>query len=1395
MGDEFTGVSGGGLTPIRPHQPYRSPSPMNGMMQARDFDDGGGSGDSGARSTSATDAGAEDNVSLQDQQTGLAMSAADLSSVLSSPRVSVLATSLVQELSVLVESYDESSVSGILPILVSMLQSLDGALRDLNQTQSVLDEIAEDNEQLHAQFERERKHRREEQQKRLEAEDAVESERREYGDELDMLRQNNRRLQKQLTTTKDQMKRSEDKLVQLRADQTELRSKYTRVNHALQLTMQREKRAFSRRTSTSTFSESPVPPSVIGEEVEMAQSLPASTLSRRTSLPVMNSPTPLEATGASYMSAIPVRHAAKGGHRNESAFTDEMASAHAVTSRTVPARKGVFHPVASSSPMRSGQEGRGVQGLALQEGDSSMLSSVKMELEQANTRITSVTEEPERASSAEPDEPETPTADRSLASEQDITPVGDEAAHVRFAPASDEHGLEDEPITAESVVARASSGYDSLTGSTELTARSHDEDDELEYERLIQAQMRGSASSGDDGQAANDQSFSQELGQFVTEEGSLLDIDPGADITVMDSENLVRQIHDLDVKKNELESVLTERDAKIQELATEQEILQQHTDSIEKQRAELHQKISALEETMREKDNKLEEAMQRKDSSSDEPLFPGADEDWRVNREKGRRFTRAEMGRVVRERNDLKEKFLAIKEELELLRKQLDEKKPSPKKGKTSLWKTIVSMFTKKSPTTRKRSETTPVPTGDGMRLESIEQGQDVATAAETPMEEAQSLTFDESRFDAYGWSLPADMRPVTSPDASHDGGASTFQAMSAQSSLSTVPVLTHSSPMVASEEQEQYLQAANKVFSAAAVCCTPQSNPSLSPSDMVCPSSLVWLCVGTTELSRVDVVDTNSPKEVLHSFPVGTSPILAAACVPGIETDIDGGGFVHIADSGTESRSLTRAEINKWRMNMSPAHSPSHLAVPGGVDGDEMSLHSAHFASRSSSERDPRSPASSSRVTSPEGEDNAPPDPDPGKESDPSADADETDRGRVTFSTKPQEKHVPSEILNRPKLQQPTMWLGAEFGALYVHSAVNSWQSCLFAMKVDASVLSITYTRQKVFLSMENGSIMVFHRDDDQVWDFDNYETIDIGKFVTMGDWEGKVPATTILAVDDAVWCGVGNSVVVLNIDTHELVKTFVVHPSNRAIVQRLVRSDDGVWVCVRRDSTLRLFNAITMEHVQDLDVSSPMQSLLTLPGSQRKPSPHNLVRISSLLISNGCLWIGANNGAIISIPCSRQRPQLPGESGPHLLVNKDDEGAVAAVEVSEGDDPLTAAAADEMDGKQPAGKEETDGTKAQAYDMKYRLPYCDIDAARLSFHGHLHHVDVLVAAPGVMASRIRSESNISRDITSSITYVLSAGSGYVDFRLHGGPVSSSNKAQAERNNIIVWQVSEPAI
>lgn len=67
------------------------------------------------------------------------------------------------------------------------------------------------------------------------------------------------------------------------------------------------------------------------------------------------------------------------------------------------------------------------------------------------------------------------------------------------------------------------------------------------------------------------------------------------------------------------------------------------------------------------------------------------------------------------------------------------------------------------------------------------------------------------------------------------------------------------------------------------------------------------------------------------------------------------------------------------------------------------------------------------------------------------------------------------------------------------------------------------------------------------------------------------------------------------------------------------------------RLDSTLRLYHALTYQHLQDVDIEPYVSKML---GAGKLG--FSLVRITALLISSSRLWIGTGNGVIISVPLS---------------------------------------------------------------------------------------------------------------------------------------------------------------
>ncbi|UYV60506.1 hypothetical protein LAZ67_1001352 [Cordylochernes scorpioides] len=139
--------------------------------------------------------------------------------------------------------------------------------------------------------------------------------------------------------------------------------------------------------------------------------------------------------------------------------------------------------------------------------------------------------------------------------------------------------------------------------------------------------------------------------------------------------------------------------------------------------------------------------------------------------------------------------------------------------------------------------------------------------------------------------------------------------------------------------------------------------------------------------------------------------------------------------------------------------------------------------------------------------------------------------------------------------------------------------------------------------------------------------------------------------------------------IDIIELANAgFEAHPREESQVRQMATLDAGVWVTIRLDSTLRLYHALSYQHLQDVDVDPYVSKML---GTGRLG--FSLVRITSLLIHRNRMWMGTGNGVVISVPL------MTGDSN-------------------------TAA----------------------------NIPYCSMASAQLSFHGHKDAVTFFVAVPG---------------------------------------------------------------
>lgn len=199
--------------------------------------------------------------------------------------------------------------------------------------------------------------------------------------------------------------------------------------------------------------------------------------------------------------------------------------------------------------------------------------------------------------------------------------------------------------------------------------------------------------------------------------------------------------------------------------------------------------------------------------------------------------------------------------------------------------------------------------------------------------------------------------------------------------------------------------------------------------------SSLVWICTSTQKMSKVTVIDANNPAEILEVFNVCQSHLLCIASVPGAtESDyVNCGGNV-VASEKPECST----ENGEQAVVKSDSEKKSEMDDAKGTSED-------HQESEQNASEQPQSLES--------------------------VDSESVNFGKVQFvkvtadgssfakeqeaqdNSVTQDETTPIEKMSSV---QPTMWLGAQNGAVFVHSAVAKWSVCLHTVTLKDAILSI---------------------------------------------------------------------------------------------------------------------------------------------------------------------------------------------------------------------------------------------------------------------------------------------------------------------------------------------------
>ncbi|XP_029433706.1 rho guanine nucleotide exchange factor 10-like protein isoform X2 [Rhinatrema bivittatum] len=211
-----------------------------------------------------------------------------------------------------------------------------------------------------------------------------------------------------------------------------------------------------------------------------------------------------------------------------------------------------------------------------------------------------------------------------------------------------------------------------------------------------------------------------------------------------------------------------------------------------------------------------------------------------------------------------------------------------------------------------------------------------------------------------------------------------------------------------------------------------------------------------------------------------------------------------------------------------------------------------------------------------------------------------------------------------------PTVCLGLQDGSIVVYGSVDTGTQCLLTFKSPGSqpVLCLGHNAHYLFAGLQDGTVAAYTQNQGGLWDHE----------IPLSMKVGAGPVRTLLTMDDCVWASCGNKVMVLDPPTEKSQLCFEAHHDKEVSVTHMVKAGGGVWMAFSAGSSIRLFHTETLEHLQEINIAT--RSTLLMPGLKN-------VSVTALLICQGLLWMGTDQGIVVTLPVPRLEgiPKITGK------------------------------------------------------------------------------------------------------------------------------------------------------
>ncbi|XP_070088602.1 C-Jun-amino-terminal kinase-interacting protein 3 isoform X18 [Equus caballus] len=1282
-----------------------------------------------------------------------------------SERVSGLAGSIYREFERLIHCYDEEVVKELMPLVVNVLENLDSVLSENQEHEVELELLREDNEQLLTQYEREKALRKQAEEKFIEFEDALEQEKKELQIQVEHYEFQTRQLELKAKNYADQISRLEERESEMKKEYNALHQRHTEM---IQTYVEHIERSKMQQVGGNSQTESSLPGRSRKERPTSLNVFPLADSTVRAQM------------GGKLVPAGDHWHLSDLGQLQFSSSyqcpNDEMSESGQSSAAATPSTTGTKSntptssvPSAAVTPLTEGLQpladyGAGTKNNSKRAREKRNSRNMEVQVTQEMRNVSIGMGSSDEWSDVQDIIDSTPELDMSREPRLDRTGNSPTQGIVNKAFGINTDSLYHELSTAGSeVIGDVDEGAD-LLGNTSIPFVS---------------------------------GMGKEVGNLLLENSQLLET------------------------KNALNVVKNDLIAKVDQLSGEQEVLKGDLEAARQAKLRLESRIKDLEEELRRvKSEAIVARREPKEEVEDVSSYLCTELD-KIPMAQRRRFTRVEMARVLMERNQYKERLMELQEAVrwtEMIRASREHPSVQEKK-KSTIWQFFSRLFSSssspppakrsypsvnihyKSPTTagfsQRRSHAMCQISAGSRPLEFFPEDDCTSSARrEQKREQYRQLSPNGGQEDTRMKNVPVPVycRPLVEKDPTMKlwcaaGVNLSGWKPSEDDSGEGVKPAPGRDPLTCDREAEGDTKSNHT---------SPEKKKAKELSETDATSSRVWVLTSTLTTSKVVIIDANQPGTVVDQFTVCNAHVLCISSIPAAsDNDYPPGEIFLDSDMNPEDSSADgvlagitlvgcATRCNVPRSNCSsrgdtPVLDKGQGEVAAVANGKVNPSQSTEEATEATEVPDSGPSEADTAVVRPgpltehvftDPAPTQPPSAQPGSEN-----GLETDASGVQPEAEPS-----GDPAGASSSAAPTMWLGAQNGWLYVHSAVANWKKCLHSIKLKDSVLSLVHVKGRVLVALADGTLAIFHRGEDGQWDLSNYHLMDLG--------HPHHSIRCMAVVYDRVWCGYKNKVHVIQPKTMQIEKSFDAHPRRESQVRQLAWIGDGVWVSIRLDSTLRLYHAHTHQHLQDVDIEPYVSKML---GTGKLG--FSFVRITALLIAGNRLWVGTGNGVVISIPLTEtvvlHRGQLLG-----LRANKTS--------------PTSG------EGARPGGVIHVYGDDSSDKSASSFIPYCSMAQAQLCFHGHRDAVKFFVSVPGnVLAtlngSVLDSPSESPGPAAGSEAegqklrnvLVLSGGEGYIDFRIGDGEDDETEESagdvsqvkpmlsKAERSHIIVWQVS----